>query len=131
MRKLAIVTFAVLGLVLLLQSGSKAAPRTQLVSPVLAINSDQRLECNVVNTDDSPHTVLIAFFDSNGAAVSGNPAQVVPAHGSFGLSFPFGFGANHCEITADGHAESYRASIDILDTTAVNQPHVLVALPIQ
>ncbi len=130
MRTLTAIVACVVVMILAAQSGS-AAPRVRLVSPALSINANQRLECTVVNTDSSPHEITITFHDSNGIVVSGNPPQTAAANGTVGLSFPPGFGANHCEITTDGRAEWYRASIDVIDTTAVVQPQVVVALPIQ
>ena len=129
MRMLSAVIVCTLMIVLGAQTGS-AVPLVRLVSPALAINANQRLECTVVNTDDSAHQVTIKFYDSNGTVVSGNPPQLVASKGSAGLSFPPGFGANHCEITTEGRAEWYRASIDVIDTTALVQPAVVIALPI-
>lgn len=80
MRTWFAVSVCVVVLILGAQTGS-TSPRTVLVSPALAINNDQRLECAVVNTDASAHTVAITFYDSSGTEVSGNPPQSVAPHG--------------------------------------------------
>ncbi len=113
--------------VMLATQTSSAVPRVHLVSPAIGPGPVSYLECQVTNMDDSSHTAEIKFYDSTGTLVSGNPPQTMPPHGSAGLSFPPGFGANHCEITADGRPEFFRASIDVLTTPG--GPPVL-ALPI-
>lgn len=126
------MTFAVVAgaivTIFVAQTGS-ARPLVRLASPSVEFNANQRLKCSVVNTDASAHAVTIAFYDSSGTVVSGNGPVLVAPRGAASLSFPPGFGANHCEITAEGRANWYRASIDVIDTTAAVQPLVVVALP--
>ena len=129
MRNLSAAFIGVLAVVVLATQTGSARPLVKLVSPALATNNQQFLECTVVNADAAAHDVTITFYDSTGAVASVYP-QTVAAGGSAGVSVPGGVGVNHCMITAPGHAEWYRASIDVLDATAAVQPHVVVALPI-
>ena len=114
MRTVAAVAFVVILVVAAIQTGS-ATPAFKMVSPALYANGSQRVECNVVNTDNVPHVVTILIFDNTGTQVSGNPPLTAPAHGSAGLNFPGG-GLNHCEVTADTRTDALRGSIDVLDT---------------
>jgi hypothetical protein len=129
MRTFAALSVCVLIAVVLFQERSSAVPTTRLVSPPLAFNANQRLVCDVTNADTTAHTVHVQFYDSTGTVVSGNPPLPVPAHGSTGVSFPPGAGASHCEITADGRRDDFRASLYVIDTTVAVQPLVVAAIP--
>ena len=69
--------------------------------------------------------MTITFFDSTGAQVSSAYDLAVAAHATTGISLA-GLGPNHCEIVVDGPAESFRASIDVIDGSGL-----VTALPVQ
>ena len=92
--------------VMLSTQTSSAVPRVHLVSPAIGPGPVSYLECQITNMDDSSHTADIKFYDSTGALVSGNPPQTMPPHGSAGLSFSPGFGANHSRSPSTGDPSS-------------------------
>lgn len=113
-----------------LAAASFASVAAELYSPALPASVGQSLECRIVNVSGAAQTVAVEAFDSNGATIGGPSVQALAPGQAGGFALPGFHAGMYCKFTVKGSGSGFRASIDVVESTATGF-RIVVALPAQ
>ncbi len=117
----------VLAATTLMVTSAFAAPTNEMFTPGLPANTNQFLECRIMNVSGSTQIVTSEAFLSNGSSGAGSYTQTLAPGEGGGFSIA-GFYANmYCKFTVKGSTSGFRVSIDVLEPGTPER--IVVALP--